>query len=428
MTHVKTIELSTNGAKPASPALDGPVTHQQLVQALDAVDLTPIVRRALNQPSLVLTRWQRTQIQGGVGNGFNDTSVYRFNGQGQHHGQTVDWSVILKILSPRPAVAPSDPTYWRREVEAYRSGWLDELPGHLRAPRCLAVVDYPGQACLLWQEDVREAVGARWPLAIFGQAARHLGQFNAVYLLSGGLALLPWLSQSPPYDANRSAATMARLPGLAAQPLIHRMFPGDSLPRLERVWRQRATLRAELDHLPTTVCHFDAFRRNLFMQRDAGGGYHTVAIDWALAGRGAVGEDAAALAFLSLFFLEAEVSQAKDFENVVFAGYVEGLRDTGWRGSVAQVRLGYLSHFVLRWLELIRVVELYLDEDQHPFMEMITGHRYSIAELIDNYGALNQFTLSLADELLERLSGPGLSRSTIPAWANPRRPIAVWSG
>lgn len=429
MAHSKKFNHSTGQAARSSLPPAGVADHQQLVQAISPIDLTPIVRRALNQPTLVITRWQQTQIHGGVGGGFRDTSVYRFNGQGRAQGQAFDWSVILKILSPRPFYSPSDPAYWRREIEAYRSGWLDQLPGHLRAPKCLRITDYPGQACLLWQEDVPEQEGRRWSVEAFRQAARHLGQFNGAYLVSGALPEFAWLGQSPPYDANRSAATIEALPALASHPVVQRVLPGDSITRLNRIWGYRTTLRAVLDHLPQTVCHFDAFRRNLFIQRPAGGSERTVAIDWAYVGRGAIGEDAAALAFLSLFFMEAEVSTAQDFDAALFADYVAGLQDAGWHGPIDQIRLGYLSHFILRWLELIRCVDqLYLDERHYPFLETVADHQYTALEMIDNHGAVNQFTLTLADEALVRLNAVRVKRHTARHRTRSSEQFAVWPG
>ena len=107
------------------------------VDAIDAAKLTPLVRRAQGCEMARITDWHCQQIRAGVGAG---TAVYRFTGQARDQEKTVPWSLVLKVL--HPVAGQDDPShwfYWKREAEAYRSGWLEDLPGSIAAPRCYGV-------------------------------------------------------------------------------------------------------------------------------------------------------------------------------------------------------------------------------------------------------------------------------------------------
>jgi len=158
------------------------ITEAQTTQ-LDAIDtamLTPLVQRALGQPTIQVIEWDVQQIHGGIGGGVFASAVYCLTGQGRDQDQTIPWSLILKTFSPRDAADPRSPYYPQREAEAYKSGWLDDLPGGLAAPACYGVVEYPDGETWVWLEQVVDDFGGRWPLERYGLAARHLGLFNGV--------------------------------------------------------------------------------------------------------------------------------------------------------------------------------------------------------------------------------------------------------
>ena len=48
----------------------------------------------------------------------------------------------------------------------------------------------------IWLEEVADTVGAPWPLARYGLAARHLGGFNGAYLVGRPVPAYPWLSRN----------------------------------------------------------------------------------------------------------------------------------------------------------------------------------------------------------------------------------------
>ncbi|MBL7199320.1 MAG: hypothetical protein ISS56_04160 [Anaerolineae bacterium] len=88
----------------------------------------------------------------------------------------MSWSLILQVLHPEGGSAcVSAGDYYKREVDAYRSGWLADLPGGLAAPRSYGIVEHLDGACWIWLEDVTDEIGPHWPLEHYGVVARHAG-------------------------------------------------------------------------------------------------------------------------------------------------------------------------------------------------------------------------------------------------------------
>jgi len=152
--------------------------------SIDEAVLTPLVRQAVGSKAVEITSWDTQQVHGGFGfGGGGGSAIYRVSGQGFDQGDSLAWSLILKVLYPpaRPS-RESDWDYWRREAHAYESGFLDDLPGGLAAPRCFGVDDQPNGECWIWMQYVADDIGEKWPLEHYGVVARHLGQFNGAYL------------------------------------------------------------------------------------------------------------------------------------------------------------------------------------------------------------------------------------------------------
>jgi hypothetical protein len=376
-----------------------PETQTARLAAIDQATLTPLVRNALNRPTVEVTNWDYEQLHGGAGAG---NAVYRFSGQGRKGQQKISWSLILKTI--RPAEANRDASAWnyyRREPDAYQSGWLDDLPGGLAAPRCFGVVERPDGACWIWLEDVGEEIGSQWPLEQFGVVARHAGQLNGAYLVARSLPSWPWLSSGwlRGYVA-LSAPAMPLIRHSLDHPLVRRLVPGDASDRLFRLWEERSLYLDALDRLPQTLCHLDLYRRNLFARQTAHGADQTVAVDWAFVGWGAIGEELVPLVLASIAFFEIDLDQAQALEEIVFEGYLEGLRDAGWRGDPRQMRLGYTAASLrFRFAELHRSMGIILDESQHPFSEQAFGR--PVEEIADRWGQVGCLVDSLTGEARE---------------------------
>lgn len=318
---------------------------RKLAQRLDTVDpttLTPLVQRMLNTSHAEVTSWRYEPVEGGFGHAYG---IYRFQGGAQAEGRPLGWSLILKILGPATgSQEPAALDYWEREALVYRTGLLDDLPGGLAAPRCMEVVEHQGGELWMWLEDVAQSGGKVWSLERYGLAARHLAQFNGAYLVGKPIPEAPWLLTD--HLRRRLALAepgIAALPQLSQHPLFEVLLPGDSLERSLRLFEERHRLLAFLDRLPRTLCHHDAFRRNLIARTLHDGRAQTVAIDWAALGPGGPGEEIAPLFSGSLKFVAFDLDKLADLDAVIFAGYVDGLRDAGWQGDPRLVRLGYAA-------------------------------------------------------------------------------------
>jgi len=166
------------------------------------------------------------------------------------------------------------------------------------------------------------------------------------------------------------------------------------------LWDTREAFLQALDRLPQTLCHRDAFRRNLFARRGEEGDWETVAIDWAYIGPGAIGEDIVPLVQATVGFGEIELGQARLLDHVVFEGYLDGLRDTGWRGDPREVRLGFAAGTIRYALGLIPyVLAMLRDEEQYAFWEGVFGR--PLEEVFDVSSQLTHFRLDLLAEARE---------------------------
>jgi len=382
---------------------------QTELPTIDEAMLTPVLRRALDSETVQVVDWDCQPLQAGVGLA---SSVFRVSGQARDQGGTIPWSFILKVVRLLPEA--DDPChviyYWKREVLAYQTGLLDDLPGGLAAPACYGVVEQPGQGAWLWLEDVADACGPRWPLEQYGVAAHHLGQFNGAYLVGRPLPAASWLSRGwLRAFVEQAAPAVAQLRENQSHPLVRRWLRGDGADRLFRLWAERATLLDALERLPQTFCHMDAFRRNLFVRRDADAGHRehlcdqTVAVDWAFTGSGAVGEEIVPLVWGSVLF-DVDFSQARELEQIVRQSYLQGLRDAGWRGDQRLAQLGYAVASALRYTvgaALGEFLAIYLDESTHATVEAWTGQ--SVEEMVDLSAERLPLQLALAEEAMELL-------------------------
>ncbi|MCP4401225.1 MAG: hypothetical protein GY801_28495, partial [bacterium] len=289
--------------------------------------------------------------------------------------------------------------YYKREFSAYQSGWFDDLPGSLAAPRSVGTVEHPDGTCWIWLEDITDNIGPQWPLEHYGIVARHIGQFNGAYLTGRLLPSWPWLSSGWLRGfVEQNAPALPLLQHSLNHPLVRRWLPGDVGDKLLSLWGERAIFLDALGRLPQTLCHLDIFRRNLFARRTADGADQTVAIDWAFSGQGAIGEELVPLIHGTVLFFEVDLAQAQTLEEIVFAGYLNGLREVGWQGDPRQVRLGYTAAASLRYNfgEMGRILAAILDESQHAIAHQIFGR--SIEEILTHMGEVKLFFADLNDE------------------------------
>jgi len=372
--------------RPQDPRLD----------TISKAKLTEIARGALGDSSIQLRSWSREPVHGGFGGAKGGTAIHRFSSRTTCEKT---WSIILKILYRRPDEDQRSPYYWKREYEVYRSGLLDDLPtDSFATPQIHALEDF-GEYCWIWMEDIVD-LKLEWTLDDYRAIARRLGRFNGAYLTGQVLPDYEWLSQ---------AWHCAIVPALAdsfhnlecclENPLAGRTLPHKAKAGIQAIWRERATFIKALSALPRTLCHIDAFRRNiLHRQQDV------VLIDWAMVGHAALGEELVSLVAVSAYHEGLTYAEIQQLDRAVFTGYLDGLAEAGWRGEAKLARLGYTCAMALRGLAGVKQdIELMLDSDCHQ--QLLDNHqKQHIREVADFYAEVRRFRLlDMAAEARELL-------------------------
>ena len=374
------------------------------IKDIDRDMLTSLVRQALNIPSVEICQWEHHPVNY-INTEESNLGVHRFKGTAEDQGEVRPWSILLKAV--RAPINHTNPSYWnyhRREILAYQTGLLSDLPGGLSAPRCLGMSEYAEDLCWLWLEDISDPGNQIWSLAEYGLAAYHLGRFNGAYATGQPLPASPWLSQNwlrgwlAEYDQGcRDTVKLIRDEHFWEHPLLISAFPRPITDDVLRLWDSHNGLLTMLDQLPQTFCHMDAYRPNLFIRYDAQGNDQAVAIDWVFAGIGSLGEEIANLWAASLIWFEYDAANARSLDETVFTGYVAGLRDAGWQGDFRLARLGYAAACALRW----GVVGLWWMPSMNNVQEMAnleTNWKRPMPELVSQWAKTAYHALSLADE------------------------------
>lgn len=252
-----------------------------------------------------------------------------------------DRSVILKVLTRRKDghddwPASDDPrhwNYWRREAHVYGDGLPELWKGSgLAAPRLLDLVEREDGDLALWFEDVAGEPGASWDVGRHALLGRQLGRAQA----TAGPVDRPWLSRSFLRDYVESKRVPYELLDDDAawrHPLVAEHFPPGLRAEAVRLHRDREWFLDLLGSLPRAFCHLDLWPNNLVAR-----GEETVLFDWAFAGDGALGEDVGNHVPDSVFDLFLPAARLPELDRAVYGGYVEGLREAGWRGDERLVR------------------------------------------------------------------------------------------
>lgn len=354
--------------------------------------LQEVVRTALGEPEAVLGGWDAAPMQAAA-----SRALYLLTGAARVGAAEHSWRMVLKILEP--VASQQDPTgifYPEREILLYQAGLLDDLPAGLRAPRCYGWDELADGTLWLWLEHLREEGERRWPLARWSLAARHLGQFNGAYLAGRPLPPTPWLGGRRLRTwLEAHGERVARIAAAPLNPEVRRFWPQPVVDALLRLWEERDAFCAALERLPQTFCHGDAIRRNLFARRGTDGSEETVAIDWEYAGQMAAGEEIGQTVSVASAFFDVEPADLPALDEALFAGYLAGLRDAGWRGDERQVRFAYAAHAALR--NAFNAVGTTLpDEAARLAAKQRYGHTWE--ELASARAAVRPFLLDRAQE------------------------------
>jgi hypothetical protein len=350
---------------------------EEQLKAIDQTTLSPLVQQVLDREDVEVDGWRCQPVIGGID---MSSGVYRFSGNGLAAGETLPWALILKVAQATPDSqgAPHSWRYWKREMLAYQSGLLIDLPGELVPPRCYEAAEHRDGMTWIWMEEVRDEAHEQWPLEYYGTVARCLGQFNGAYLTGKPLPDHPWLTRKHlrQYVENAAPAVELLLNSMD-HPLIQHALPGIGAGFIQKIWEERHGILDAVEHLPQTLCHLDAFRRNLFSRRTAGGRDQVVAVDWSFLGIAAVGEEIAPLVNGSVGFGAVSPADEFELERIVLGSYLEGLRDAGWQGNSDLVRFGYAATLYWRYAVggfIGEMIPWMLDERHYEAVEQAMGH------------------------------------------------------
>lgn len=359
--------------------------------SLDGRMLARLVEKTTGATRVAVSNWTVSRISSGGGEA---AGVYRISGSANAgHAGVSPWSVVLKILQREAdAREASRWNYSQREVQAYGSGFLEQLSGGLTAPRCLQIESHADGNTWLWLEDVDRETGPAWPLARYGLAAYHLGKFNGTYGAYGAgdaLPTYPWLSQRWLRGwIDEASPFISSLRRHRTHPLVRQMYDVDHVLEL---WKDRDTRLGYLEKLPQTLCHLDAYRSNLFARREANGREQTVAIDWAFVGQAAFGEELASLVAATVAMGHVEPEKLKDLEATVLEGYLDGLSEEGCRVDQQVVKDAYAISVSMRLpVGAIRLVLPLILDPSHNQRILQQEPETPLDMLCQRWGAMNR--------------------------------------
>jgi hypothetical protein len=284
--------------------------------------------------------------------------------------------------------------YWRREIDAYESGLLASLPTEFRAPECHLVAPGPDGSVALWLEDMGRRSATRWSVGAHNVAARHFGIMQGASVVGDRLPDQVWLSRRWLHDylAQRDGDLQLLDDPLAwRHPLVATAFPVPPVEQAKAMRRNQSLFLDALERLPRTLSHLDLHPANLF------GDEHgmTVAIDWSFVGLGAIGEDAGNLVADAVLDFHVDPADIDDLYQAVAAGYEEGLRDAGWDGPSAAVRLGLAATMAAKYAWILPALLRAAAEGRDQL------NRRPIEEAVDAWAPAIDFLLGRADEARE---------------------------
>jgi hypothetical protein len=370
-----------------------------VLRSINDSKMSAVVRKALNREDFRIQGWQARKIDGGSGNPIS-LGTYRFEGVGNDHDEWLDWSILLKIIqSPAnlgydnygEGVNHSHWNYWKRELLAYQSGWLDTLPEGIRTPQCYDTVEIPGNIGGIWLEDVNDSFSGNWPLHRFALAARHLGRLNGIYVSHRELPRFPWLS------TYRTRQWLNMIPWRDFpwdHPLVWHKYPNPGTDNFRSMLQESELFLNKLEQLPKTVCHGDTYPINFVSRRLPRNQDQTIATNWSQVGIEPLGDDLGQLVYGTYMALRGY--RLSDISETLFTGYVNGLQDSGCRVDAQLVRFGYAVSAAFR-IGLSRLV--HLDEKikrdsnynphnglsslaNEPFESYMAGEAYRMLDMI----------------------------------------------
>ena len=230
---------------------------------------------------------------------------------GQAHEGTVG---VYRIAgAPEPVVVklmrPGEDERLCAQVALELSVYEDDaLRGDVRPARCLGRIDPHEGVFGVVLEDLSKVHVVPWDEARYLAAARALGEFQRA-----------WTGREHGYDGRSAIRSVCSVP-VIVDAIAGLDRTALSSARFFAAWDARFELFASLDRLPSVLSHGDFHNENVFVvsEREA------VAIDWAYAGPGALGEDLGCLYTSDFVFGRMDVADWVALEEPIFDAYGGG--------------------------------------------------------------------------------------------------------
>lgn len=396
------------------------------VEAMDAQELAPVVRQATGVAEAWPTRWSCHTLTDELVNPVT-VGLFRIEGEADAPGQPgLSWTVVLKVVSDVNfggsdldvgySHEAQDWNYWNREVQVYRSGFVEDLPGPLTAVRCWGCAEVAPDESWIWLEALEGAASRRrWSLSELAESAYHLGAFGAQGLArveeieSYGWAAQRWLRGWVASSAEFGAGHAAEHEDCWRHPLLRDLLPATARTRYLDVIADSERLLTLVESFPRTVAHHDAQWSNLFHAGPDGAKRGTVAIDWSFLGSAPVGQDLGTHLSGNICNWGIDPHDSAAHDATATAAYLQGLRDFGWAGDERQVVLTraivvglQMSTFLaahLSWLCEEMVDEEPDDEQAPPWPESLAQrHGLTVDEALSAWATGFDYVLSLGEE------------------------------
>lgn len=402
------------------------------VESLTADELAPVVARATGVADAWPTRWSSGSLTKELVNPVT-LGLFRVEGEADLPGQSrIPWTVVLKVVSDVSfggselevgySHEPQDWNYWNREVQVYRSGFLDHLPGPLTAVRCWGCTEVAADESWLWLEALEGArPRRRWSLDELAASAYDLGAFSAQgmdrveeiesYDWAARRWLRGWVSSSRGFGAGHAA----KHDGCWQHRLLRDVLPPSTRDRYLALMSASARLITVVESFRRTVSHHDAQWSNLFRPDAGDSRTGTIAIDWSFLGSAPVGQELGTHLSGNICNRAIDPYEAAAHDASASDAFLQGLRDFGWSGDDRQV---LLTRAVVVALQMSTFFAAHLawlcdqagdepEDEQSPSWPEAIAQREGITvdEALGAWVAGFNYVLDLGDEAVARARG-----------------------
>ena len=326
------------------------------IERMPIDEISSIVRSAVGDELAVATPGWTVEPMSAASLGLGTLGFLKVQGLTGSGNDRVEWDFVVKVLDTSETSYSGASVSFNlpaREVGAFESGFFGRLDGGFQAASCHGITR-SGDTTLLWLEDLSDSAQYPWGREEFLIAARHVGFFNGSWpedrAPTGDWLDRKLITNRPMYFVQAGSYDLMK--NAEKAPAVVDMTARSGVKGIGNMYSEFVEITRPLVSLPRTVCHNDFHSRNAFFRREATGPV-TYVIDWASVGLGPVGIDGGTLAGGGLVWQEVEARMISDIEHQIFDEYVGGLGDAGFRYDRDQIRLGYLSNFVIYMMNYV---------------------------------------------------------------------------